>query len=84
MAALTQTYETNLDRPAIARKGARLTKKLAMPRCMIVSAGLILVGLSIPALMAFGLLTASFSLAFVGFALAATGGVLALIFCGEI
>ena len=45
---------------------------------------LVLAGLSLPAAIACGLLMASFSLAFLGFALAAVGGVLVLIRCGEI
>jgi len=40
--------------------------------------------LSIPVLMVLQLLSITFLLGFVGFALVATGGVLALIFCGEI
>jgi hypothetical protein len=51
---------------------------------MVISVGLILAGLSIPVLMVIHLLPATFFLGFVGFALAATGGVMALIFCGEI
>jgi hypothetical protein len=52
-------------------------------RCMVVSVGMILAGLSIPLLMAIELLPVTLFLGFVGFALAAAGGLLALIFCGE-
>jgi hypothetical protein len=41
-------------------------------------------GLSIPVLMMFSILPLSFLLAFVGFAMTSTGGVLALVFCGGI
>lgn len=53
-------------------------------RCMVVSVSMILLGLGVPLLMALGLIPVSFPLCFLGFGLAATGGVLALIFCGEI
>jgi hypothetical protein len=43
-----------------------------------------LAGLSVPLLIAMQLLTFTISVGFVGFALAATGGVLTLIFWGEI
>jgi hypothetical protein len=56
-----------------------------MPRrCMVVSVGMILAGLGIPALMVFKLLPVSLLLGFAGFALVAVGGVLALVYCGEI
>ena len=56
-----------------------------MPRrCMVVSVGLIFAGMSIPMLMLVLALPLSLLLGFLGFALAATGGVLSLIFCGEI
>jgi hypothetical protein len=53
-------------------------------RCMVVSVSLIFLGIGVPALMALGLIPVNFLLCFLGFGLAATGGVLALIFCGEI
>ena len=51
---------------------------------MVVSVGLILVGISIPGMMAAGILPVSLLLGFSGFILTATGGVLALVFCGEV
>jgi hypothetical protein len=84
MTTLTQVYKTNLVRITITKKFDKFFEKL-MPRpCMIVSVGLILAGLSIPMLMMVQILQLSFLLCFLGFALVAAGGVLALIFCGEI
>lgn len=53
------------------------------PRTLLV-ATLLLGGLSIPALMAFGILPLTFLIGFAGFVMTITGGTLALIFCGEI
>jgi hypothetical protein len=53
-------------------------------RCMVISVGLLLAGLGMPILMIVHLLQPSFLLGLAGLALAASGGVLALIFCGEI
>jgi hypothetical protein len=84
MATLTKTYQPKEQRVALTWKWDEFIEKLIPRRCMLVSAGLILAGLSIPALMLFHVLPATFFLGFVGFALAATGGVMALILCGEI
>jgi hypothetical protein len=51
---------------------------------MVISWGLVIAGLGIPLLMAFQVLQPTFLLAFVGLALFAIGGVLALFYCGEI
>jgi hypothetical protein len=51
---------------------------------MVVSAGLILAGLSLPTLMAVQLLPLNLLLCFAGFALVASGGILALIMDGEL
>jgi hypothetical protein len=84
MATLTQTYKPNLARMAWVKKRDEFIEQLIPRRCMVVSMGLILAGWSIPMLMALQLLPVTFLLAFVGFALTATGGVLTLVFCGEI
>jgi hypothetical protein len=84
MAALTQTYATGLDRLIVARKRESFIDKLIPRRCMVVSTGLILIGLSIPFLMTFQLIPSTFLLDFVGFVLTAMGSILALYFCGEI
>jgi hypothetical protein len=84
MARLTQTYKSNLALIALIKKRDEFIEKLIPRRCMVVSVGLILAGLSIPMLMLLQFLPATFLLGFVGFALTATGGVLALTLCGEI
>jgi len=53
-------------------------------RCMLVSVGLILAGLSIPALLILNFFPITQLLSIVSFALAATGGIMTLILCGEI
>jgi len=53
------------------------------PRTLITGT-LLVVGLSFPMLMTLGYIPFTFPLAFSGFALTATGGILALIFYGEI
>jgi hypothetical protein len=84
MTTLTQVYKPNLVRITITKKFDKFFEKL-MPRlCMIVSVGLMLAGLSIPMLMLVQVIQLSFLLCFLGFALVAAGGVLALVFCGEI
>ncbi|HEY5731948.1 MAG TPA: hypothetical protein VIS72_18015 [Anaerolineales bacterium] len=84
MATLTQNYRPNVLRIAFARKRDALIERLMPRRCMVVSVGMIVAGIGIPALMAFDLLPISLLLGFVGFALAAVGGVLALVYCGEL
>jgi O-antigen/teichoic acid export membrane protein len=83
MATFTQTY---ISRPVFivfVRRGDKWVKKHVPRHCMLFPAGLILAGLSIPALMVFGLLPATMLLGFVGLALAATGGLLSIVRCGE-
>ena len=84
MAALTHAYVPKLARMAITRKRDEFIEKLIPRPCMIISVGLVFAGLSIPMLMAIELLQPGLLLGFVGFGLVSTGGVLALIFCGEI
>jgi hypothetical protein len=84
MTTLTQAFVPSLARIAFRKKRDELIEKLILRPCMIVSVALILVGFCIPMLMAIELLQVGFLLGFLGFALVATGGVLALIFVGEI
>jgi hypothetical protein len=84
MATLTHNYKPNLALIALIKKRDEFIEKLIPRRCMLVSVGLILAGFSIPVLMLLQFIPATFLLGFVGFALAATGGVLALTLCGEI
>ena len=84
MAMLTQVYRINPARIAFIQKRDDFIEKLIPRPCMVVLVGLILAGLSIPLLMAVQLLPISLVLGFVGFALVAIGGVMALIFCGEL
>jgi hypothetical protein len=84
MAALTQTYSPGLDRLIVARKHESFIDRLIPRRCMVVSTGLILIGLSIPFLMAFQLIPSTFMLNLAGFIIALIGSALALFLCGEI
>jgi hypothetical protein len=84
MATLTHAFTPKLFRISLIRKWDNFIEMLLPRRCMLVSVGLILTGLGLPMLMAVGALPATWLFAFLGFALVATGGVLALIFCGEI
>ncbi len=84
MATLTRSYKPNPAYIALIKKCDQVIDHLVPRRCMVVSMGLILAGLSIPMLMLLQFLPAAFLLGFVGFALTATGGVLALTLCGEI
>lgn len=84
MATLTQNYKPNVMRIVFVKKRDALIDKLMPRRCMVVSVGMILAGIGIPALMAFKLLPVSLLLGFVGFGLVAVGGVLALVYCGEL
>ena len=84
MATLTQVYKPKLARIVFTKKLDRFVEKLMPRRCMVVSVGLILAGLIIFVLMAVQWLPLSLMLGLVGFALVVTGGVLALVFCGEL
>lgn len=84
MTTLFQPHKHNAIRVASVKILDKLIEML-MPRpCMMVSTGLILAGSSIPMLIAMQLLTCTVLVGFAGFALVAVGGVMALIFCGEI
>jgi hypothetical protein len=84
MAALTQLYRPTLAHIAFIKKRDAFIERFKPRRCMMVSVGLILAGMCLPMLMILGLLPATLFLAFVGFALTAAGGGLALFYCGEI
>ena len=84
MATLSKTYKANTLLIDLTRKCNGLVEGRLPRRCMVVSVGLTLAGSSIPVLMAFHLIPVTLLLGFVGFALAATGGIMALTFCGEI
>ena len=84
MAAVTQNYKPNVMRIVFTKKRDALIDRLMPRRCMVVSVGMILAGIGIPALMAFKLLPVSLLLGFVAFVLVAVGGVLALVYCGEL
>ena len=84
MAAVTENYRPNVMRIVFVKKRDVLIERLMPRRCMVVSVGMILAGIGIPALMAFKLLPVSLFLGFAGFALVAVGGVLALVYCGEL
>jgi hypothetical protein len=84
MSKLTEAYTFKLARIALIKKRDEFIEKLIPRRCMVVSVGLIFAGTSIPLLMAVQLLPVTLLLGFVGFALVATGGVLTLIFYGEL
>ena len=58
--------------------------KLIPRRCMVISTGSVLAGLSIPLLMTVGLLPVTLFLGGVGLALAAAGGLMVFTYCGEI
>jgi hypothetical protein len=84
MATLTQTYSPGLDRLIVARKRESFIDRLIPRRCMVVSTGLILFGLSIPFLMAFQLIPSMFILNLAGFIISLIGSVLWLFLYGEI
>jgi len=84
MATITQNYKPNALRITLVHKRDDLIEKLTPRRHMVVSVGMIVAGIALPALMAFKLLPASLLLGFVGLALVAVGGVLTLVYSGEI
>lgn len=79
-----KTYRPITLQNTRVKEPGKFIKKLIPRSCTALAITMILAGLSIPALMALNLLPITLVLGFAGFALAATGGVIALIFCGEI
>jgi hypothetical protein len=84
MATLAPAYKFHEVRAVLVRKRDAVLEKYLPRPCMLVSTGLILLGLGIPLLMAVGLLPLMLSLFLLGFILVATGGILALTLCGEL
>ncbi len=84
MATLTQTQKFTIARMAAAQKRDEIIERLMPRRCMIVSVGLVLAGLGIPTGMLVHLLPVSLLLGFASVILIGTGGVLVLIYRGEI
>ena len=84
MATLIQAYAPVLAHIEFIKKRDKFIEKIIPRRCMVISVGLILAGMSIPVFMVVDLLPISLLLGLVGFALAGTGSVMALIFHGEI
>jgi type IV secretory pathway TrbL component len=84
MTTLAQPYSSVMVQIRLGRKIDDAIEKLIPRRCMVISVGLFLAGLSVPALMVFGLLTVNLLTAAIGLALTALGGVLSLTLCGEI
>jgi len=82
MPTQAHTHRAKPLRVILIKKRDEFIEKITPRPCMVVSRGLILAGLGIPALMVFGILPPSLLLCFVGFILAAIGGVLSLVFCG--
>jgi hypothetical protein len=77
-------------RPIVNTRPLPLAHGLQLPRLRLprlrtlLTVAFILGGLSMPGLMFFEVIPVNFLLGFIGLALTATGGVMALIFCGEI
>jgi hypothetical protein len=71
-------------RQAVEQQSAQLVTGHRPRRCMVVSTGVLLSGLGIPLLMAIGVLPMSLLLGLFGLFLMGLGGVMLLIFYGEI
>lgn len=85
MATLTHTYHQPYPlRLAVAKKVDSILEALLPRRCMVVSFSLFSAGLAVPILMAVGVLPVNLLLGLLGLGLAATGGTLTMILCGEI
>jgi hypothetical protein len=84
MTTLFQSYKAYTLHIAFANRRDEIIERLIPRRCMLVSVGLILAGMSIPVLMVVQILPSTLLLGFLTLALIATGGVLVLFYCGEI
>lgn len=84
MATLTQNYRPTALRITFVNKRDAFIERILPRRRTVVSTGMILAGMGIPALMAFKVLPLSLLLGFVGLALIGVGGVLALFYSGEL
>ena len=79
-----KTYRPITLQNARVKESGNFIKQLIPRRCIAIAITMILAGLSVPALMAINILPITVLLGFAGFAHVAIGGVIALIFCGEI
>ncbi|PKO05482.1 MAG: hypothetical protein CVU41_12700 [Chloroflexi bacterium HGW-Chloroflexi-3] len=60
-------------------------RRFMHPRlCMLISVGLILVGISLPILMVLQMIPGNLIINFLGFGMVSTGSILTLIKCGEV
>ena len=84
MATYTKVYRHNTLRISLTKSFDAFIDRFWPRRCMAVSAGLFLVGLSIPVLMFFQIIPLNFAIGAIGLFLTACGGILMLIYCGEI
>ena len=85
MATYTHSYRQPYPlRLTIAKKTDSIIEALQPRRCMLVSASLLIAGLSAPILMAAGLLPINLMIGLLALGLTATGGVLSLTLSGEI
>ena len=84
MAKLSKTFQPAMIPIILHRKSNELMAN-NMPRlCMLISTSLSLAAISIPVFMVLHLLPVTLVLTFVGYGLALCGGVMSLIFFGEI
>jgi hypothetical protein len=84
MATLTRVRRANGRRSVLIEPRGRTITKWMPRRCMLISTGLVLAGLAIPLLMAIHLLPITLLLGFVTLILLGTGGILAVIRCGDV
>jgi hypothetical protein len=84
MVTLAQSAVPKMVRITFMKKRDDLRETLTPRFCMIIPTGMILAGLGIPALILIQLLPASLLLCGAGFALVAFGGIMWLIFYGDL
>lgn len=84
MVTVTRNYRPNPLRIAFIKKRDALVERMTPRRSTVISAAMVLAGISIPAMMAFKLLPVTLLLGFVSLGLIAVGSVLALVYSGEI
>jgi hypothetical protein len=84
MATLAPTYKPSLVHIVFVKTRIPFIKIRGPRLCMVISAGILFAGLSIPVLMAVELLPLTLGLGFVSCALIGTGGGLGLILNGEL
>ena len=84
MATLAQASVPKLARIAYMKKRDNFIENATPRFCMVMSTGMILTGLCIPALILVQVLPTSLLLCLAGFALVAIGGVLWLAFYGDL